>query len=156
MIIEQVLAAGPTGAAPTIGSWIGGRPDEVSDAPTIDVHDPATGRLIARVVEAGEAGVERAVAAAQVAAIAWRAVPARERASLVAAFAERIAAHADDLAQLDSLDSGNPVTAMRADVAKGVRSMTDAAGLALQVKGEVVPLPGCTTRSASRGAWSDG
>ncbi|MGK2850604.1 MAG: aldehyde dehydrogenase family protein [Candidatus Limnocylindrales bacterium] len=142
MITERVLAEGLAGAAPTIGSWIGGTAEAAADAATIDVHDPATGRLIARVAEAGETGVERAVAAAEIAAAHWRTVPARERSTLVSAFADRIAAHADDLARLDSLDTGNPITAMRADVAKGVRSMADAAGLALQVKGEVIPLPG--------------
>ncbi len=50
--------------------------------------------------------------------------------------------HADDLARLDSLDTGNPITAMRADLIKGIRSLTDAAGLALEIKGEVFPLPG--------------
>lgn len=142
MIIERVLADGPSDVVETTGSWIGGAVHGAVDATTIDVHDPATGRLIAHVAEAGQAGVERAVAAAEVAAAAWRTVPARERSTLVSAFADRIAAHADDLARLDSLDTGNPITAMRADVAKGVRSMTDAAGLALQVKGEVLPLPG--------------
>ena len=52
------------------------------------------------------------------------------------------AANADRLALLDSLDTGNPLTAMRADITKGARSMSDAAGLALQMKGEVFPLPG--------------
>lgn len=141
MITERVLADRSMDAAPTIGSWIGGAAIADTDA-TIEVHDPATGRLIARVAEAGQAGVEQAVADAEVAASAWRTVPARERSTLVSAFADRIAEHAEDLARLDSLDTGNPITAMRADVVKGIRSMTDAAGLALQVKGEVVPLPG--------------
>jgi betaine-aldehyde dehydrogenase len=51
-------------------------------------------------------------------------------------------AHADRLALLDTVDTGNPLTAMRADVTKGARLLGDAAGLALQVKGEVFPLPG--------------
>ncbi len=100
-------------------------------------------RLIARIAEAGEPGVDRAVSAAERAAFpAWRATPARDRAALVQELAERVAEHADDLAMLDSLDTGNPLTAMRADLIKGVRSLTDAAGLALQIKGEVFPLPG--------------
>ena len=57
-------------------------------------------------------------------------------------FAARVRAEADQLALLDTLDSGNPLTAMRADVTKGVRLMGDAAGVALQIKGETFPLPG--------------
>ncbi|HUQ78468.1 MAG TPA: aldehyde dehydrogenase family protein [Patescibacteria group bacterium] len=142
MLIERVLAGGGTSDPATFSSWIGGAFDERPDAERIDVLDPATSRRIAVVTEAGTAGVGRAVAAAEEAAPAWRATPARERAALVQELAHRVAASADRLALLDSLDTGNPLTAMRADIDKGVRSLSDAAGLALQVKGEVFPLPG--------------
>jgi len=67
---------------------------------------------------------------------------------MVSALAARIAERADDLARLDTLDTGNPITAMRADVAKGIRLLTEATGLALEVKGQTFPLPGLhyTTR----------
>ncbi len=142
MLTERVLAARGDHEPATFSSWIGGAFDEPRDAEMLDVLDPATSTRIARVAEAGSAGVDRAVAAAERAAPAWRAIPARERASLVQQLAGRVAASADRLALLESLDTGNPLTAMRADIDKGVRSMSDAAGLALQVKGEVFPLPG--------------
>ena len=142
MISERVLAGPDGGDVPALGSWIGGR--LVSSAPgsSVDVLDPATSRTIARVGEAGEAGVREAVAAAEAAAAGWRVTPARDRAAMVQALAGAVAAQAEQLARLDSLDTGNPLAAMRADVAKGVRSMGDAAGLALQMTGEVFPLPG--------------
>ena len=142
MLSTEILDAA-AGDAPVVGSFVGGlgaaRRD---DAPSIDVHDPASGRLIARLVEAGEDGVERAVRAGEAAFPAWRRTPARDRAALVAELADRIAASAEDLARLDSVDTGNPITAMRADVAKGVRLLREAAGLALEVKGTTFPLPG--------------
>jgi betaine-aldehyde dehydrogenase len=130
------------GEPATFSSWVGGAFDDPGDAPRIDVLDPATSTVIGRVAEAGPAGVGRAVAAAERAAPAWRATSARDRAALVQQLAQRVAANADRLALLDCLDTGNPLTAMRADIDKGVRSLSDAAGLALQVKGEVFPLPG--------------
>lgn len=142
MLMERVLATSGTGDPAPFSSWVGGAFDEPRDADLIDVLDPATSVRIARVVEAGAPGVGRAVAAATAAAPAWRAIPARERAALVQELAQRVAANADRVALLDSLDTGNPLTAMRADIDKGVRSLSDAAGLALQVKGEVFPLPG--------------
>jgi len=142
MITEIVLSPEPGSDVPSLGSWIDGAFDDSRVNGTIDVSDPATSRLIARVAEAGEDGLARAVAAAESAFPAWRTTPARDRAALVQALADRIATNADRLAQLDSLDTGNPITAMRADIAKGVRTMSDAAGLALQMKGEVFPLPG--------------
>jgi betaine-aldehyde dehydrogenase len=142
MIIERVLSAAAGGGVPTLGSWIGGAPAAPDAGDTIDIHDPATGRPVARISEAGPGGVGRAVMAAAAAYPAWRGTPARERAAIVQRLADRIATHADRLAELDSLDTGSPISAMRADVAKGVRNMSDAAGLALQMKGEVYPLPG--------------
>ena len=143
MTAQAMLQAARTGEDLVLGSFIGGRlEDPDPDAPRIDVLDPATGRRIARIADAGEAGVARAVAAAEAAFPAWRKVPARDRGALVAELARRVAAQADDLAALDSLDTGNPYAAMRADVDKGVRLMSDSAGLALQATGTVFPLPG--------------
>ena len=144
MISERVLAASANGEVPILGSWVDGRADgaDAERDGLIEVLDPSTSRPIARIVEAGEPGVHRAVEAADAARPGWRATPARDRAALVQQLAERVAANADALAALDSLDTGNPLTAMRADLTKGVRTMNDAAGLALQMTGEVFPLPG--------------
>ncbi len=142
MILEHVDALGSDVSPPVLGSFIDGRVETDGVGGTIDVLDPATGRVLARTAEAGAPGVDRAVASARGAFPAWRRVPARERAELVAELARRVTANAEVLARLDTLDTGNPMTAMRADVAKGARQLTEAAGLALQVKGETFPLPG--------------
>jgi acyl-CoA reductase-like NAD-dependent aldehyde dehydrogenase len=143
LISERILARPTDGSVPTIGSFIDGRLLEPSDPNgLIDVLDPATSRPIARIEDAGEAGVARAVAAGERAFPAWRRMPARDRAALVVELGRRIAERAGDLARLDSLDTGNPLAAMAADVTKGVRLLGDAAGLALEVKGQTFPLPG--------------
>ena len=150
MISDRLLDA-DTGDAPVLGSFIGGHVEERpghDGADRIEVRDPATGTPIARIVEAGPTGVGAAVEAGTAAFNSWRRVPARERGALVGELARRIADHADALSRLDSLDTGNPLTAMRADVDKGVRLMGDSAGLALEAKGQTFPLPGLhyTTR----------
>ena len=78
----------------------------------------------------------------------WRRTPARDRAALIQELARRVKAQTDALALLDTLDTGNPLTAMIPDIAKGVRLMGDAAGVALELKGTTYPLPGLhyTTR----------
>src|SRR5207237_642304 len=106
------------------------------------VMDPATGKTIARVAEAGSTGVARAVAAGQASFPKWRAVAPRDRAALVQQLAQRIEDNADRLALLDTIDTGNPLSAMKQDLVKGVRTMRDAAGLALQMTGLTFPLPG--------------
>jgi len=143
MIAREVLDAVAAGEPPVLGSFIGGRLEGPGpDDTLVDVLDPASGRTIARIPDAGEAGVSRAVSAAEAAFPAWRKVPARDRGALVAELGRRIEANGDVLAALDSLDTGNPLAAMRADVTKGARLMGDSAGLALQVTGTVFPLPG--------------
>ncbi len=149
MLLDDLLGPRESDAPPpTVGSFIAGRRFDPGGAETIDVCDPATGRLLARIAEAGPAGVAQAVEAGRAAFPGWRRTPARERAALVTRLATRLAERADDLAWLDSVDTGNPITAMRADVAKGLRQLTDAAGLALEIKGDTFPLPGLhyTTR----------
>ncbi|MDP9282639.1 MAG: aldehyde dehydrogenase family protein [Chloroflexota bacterium] len=142
VIAERVLEprAGPD--APRLSSFISGRYDDGDSAGDFEVFDPATGKLIARVAEAGPAGVDRAVAAGEAAFAAWRAMPARDRAALVQELAQRIERNAERLAHLDTLDTGNPLSAMKQDLTKGVRTMRDAAGLALQMTGLTFPLPG--------------
>ena len=153
LIAERVLESRAGAAVPRLSSFIGGRYDE-SDATgdDIDVLDPASGTLIARVAEAGPAGVDRAVAAGEAAFAAWRATPARDRGALVQRLAQRIQKNAEHLAHLDTLDTGNPLSAMQQDLTKGVRTMNDAAGLALQMTGLTFPLPGLHyTQGSPRG-----
>lgn len=147
MVTESVLATLDGAPAPALASFIGGRAESRGGA-SFPVHDPATGALLATVEEAGAAGVAAAVDAGKAAFEGWRRTPARDRAALIAELARRIKAQTDQLALLDTLDTGNPLTAMIPDVAKGIRLMGDAAGVALEVKGTTYPLPGLhyTTR----------
>ncbi|HSL76233.1 MAG TPA: aldehyde dehydrogenase family protein, partial [Candidatus Limnocylindrales bacterium] len=73
---------------PTLGSIIGGTLKDPSTDDLIAVGDPATGRPLATIEDAGSAGVDAAVTAAAVAARDWRRTPARERGALVASLAD--------------------------------------------------------------------
>lgn len=131
------------GEIPTFGSFIGGAlRDPDPTAQLIDDLDPATGQTIARIADTADVGVADAVAVAARASRGWAAIPARERGAMVAELGRRVAANAAALARLDAIDTGNPLSAMEADVTKGARLLGDAAGLALQVTGTVYPLPG--------------
>jgi acyl-CoA reductase-like NAD-dependent aldehyde dehydrogenase len=141
MLLDALVDRRAAAEVPVLGSFIGGVPTAPGDT-LIDVDEPATGRRLARIEDAGTRGVDAAVAAATIAAATWRRTPARERGALVGELAGRITANAERLATLDTLDTGNPIMAMRADVAKGARLMVETAGLALEVKGETFPLPG--------------
>ena len=59
------------------GEWIDG------EAAPVDVHDPASGELLASVASASSAQVEQAVAAAQIAFQSWSKLLAKERAAIL-------------------------------------------------------------------------
>jgi acyl-CoA reductase-like NAD-dependent aldehyde dehydrogenase len=118
---------------------IGGQLSNASDGGTYASTDPATGDALGDVPDATPADVDAAVTAAQRAATAWRGVAPTERAARIRAFADAVEAHAGELAVLDALDSGNPVTAMESDLSMTATLMRMYADWALELKGETIP-----------------
>jgi phenylacetaldehyde dehydrogenase len=93
----------------THGHWIGGRhePDDV--AGRLDVEDPATGAVIARVGLADAGHVDRAVAAARRAlAGPWGRMTHDERTKLMLRYAELCERDAAQFTELAVLDNGMP------------------------------------------------
>lgn len=75
----------------------------------LDVTDPATGNLIARVPDSGAAQARAALDAAHAAFPAWRKVPAKQRAQIIKRWNDLVLAHQDDLGALISLEQGKPL-----------------------------------------------
>ncbi|MFD0413451.1 aldehyde dehydrogenase family protein [Streptomyces sp. NPDC127108] len=82
--------------------------DTARDA-LLDVVDPATEEVIARAPAGCAADVDRAVAAAVAAQPAWAALPVAERVARIGAWADAIAAHADELADIERREMGKPL-----------------------------------------------
>ena len=89
--------------------FIGGEFVDALDGATMDVVNPFDGSVLAKVAEAKAADVDRAVDAAAKAFPAWRATPAMQRGRLLGKLADAIEAHAEELAQIESLDTGHPI-----------------------------------------------
>jgi 1-pyrroline dehydrogenase len=77
----------------------------------MDVLNPATGETLAEVPDGGEADVARAVTAAEAARRDWGRRPPGERAGVLLALADLLAAHGDELASLESANVGKPLEA---------------------------------------------
>jgi aminobutyraldehyde dehydrogenase len=75
------------------------------------ILDPASGRCIAEVPEAGPRQVESAVAAADKAASAWAQTSPKDRAALLLRIADRIEADGAAFAKLESDNTGKPLAA---------------------------------------------
>jgi 2-formylbenzoate dehydrogenase len=110
-----------------------------STGSTFEVFDPFTGQVVARVPDATHEDVDRAVEAAASARAAWRDTTALERATLVCRFADAVEQHGEELALLDTIDAGSPISNSRFDVQIAVAQMRMYAGFALEMKGATIP-----------------
>jgi acyl-CoA reductase-like NAD-dependent aldehyde dehydrogenase len=122
---------------------IGGERLDAADGRTRETLDPATGRRIAEVPQAGAEDVGRAVAAARQAFDdgRWSGTAAARRTRAMLALADAIEAHADELAELESLDNGKPVKlAKRVDVALAAEHLRYFAGWPTKIEGETLPV----------------
>jgi len=106
----------------------------------LEVHDPASGELVATTWQAGPAELERATAAAVEAFGATRRLASFERRDALAHVAERISTDADELAELLSRESGKPIRDARVEVARGALTFRIAAEEAQRINGEWLPL----------------
>jgi acyl-CoA reductase-like NAD-dependent aldehyde dehydrogenase len=122
---------------------IGAERLDAADGRTFDTLDPSTGREIAQVALAGPEDVARAVAAAR-AAFAdgpWSSMPAAGRERLMHKLADAIEAHAEEIAQIESLDNGKPVgLAQYVDVNGAVGHLRYFAGWPSKIEGSVLPV----------------
>lgn len=82
----------------------------------IEVINPATGKVFAQVPDCTQAQLDEAVAAAKVAFRAWKKVPVAERQAMVRKASEVLAAHANELARLFTLEQGRPVDAAKQEI----------------------------------------
>jgi aldehyde dehydrogenase (NAD+) len=103
--------------------------------------DPATEQPLARVAAGDAADIDAAVHAARAALHGpWGRMRASERGELLLRFADRIRTHAEQLIELESLDAGKPVSAIRRqDLPAVLDTLTYYAGWADKVNGQVIP-----------------
>jgi aldehyde dehydrogenase (NAD+) len=119
---------------------------------TFATINPATGEEICQVAEADSADVDKAVTAARAAFEKgpWKKMNASERGRLLNRLADLIEQNADELAALESLDNGKPVSVAKAvDVAATAGCYRYFAGWADKVQGRTIPVDGnflCYTR----------
>jgi aldehyde dehydrogenase (NAD+)/betaine-aldehyde dehydrogenase len=121
--------------------FIGGQFVDALDGGTVEVLNPHDGTLLAEVAQARAADVDRAVDAASDAFPAWAARSAAERGRLLGRLADAIEDHAEELARLESTDTGHPLKDTTIlDVPRTAATFRYFAGMADKVEGSVVPV----------------
>lgn len=118
------------------GLFIGNRWVSPSDGGSFTSINPSNMSKLADVPAASEADVDHAVGAAKKAFNEWSRVSIKERARCLELLADKIEEHADELALLDAIDSGNAIVGMRGDMTWTADWLRYCAGLISEIKGE--------------------
>ncbi|GAB2506293.1 aldehyde dehydrogenase [Arenimonas alkanexedens] len=123
-------------------AFIDGQYVDAASGKTFDCASPIDGRVLARVAECGSEDIDRAVKAARRSfdAGSWSNARPAQRKKVILRFARLLEQHADELALLDALDMGKPVSdALNVDVAASVRCLAWTGEAIDKVYGEVAP-----------------
>src|ERR1700719_1391406 len=120
------------------GKWVA-----AASGKTFEVTNPATGHVIARVAEGDAADVDAAVQAARRAfeSSPWASMTPSDRAKIIWRIGDLVSKYQDELAELESLDNGKPMTvAKAADVPLAADIFQYMAGWCTKIEGKTIPL----------------
>ncbi|MEK6373744.1 MAG: aldehyde dehydrogenase [Acidobacteriota bacterium] len=93
-----------------LANFIAGRFEPPRSGTYLDDIDPATEEVIAHIPDSDERDVDDAVQAAKQAFPAWSRTPAAERSKMLLKLADLIEQNLDELARIESTDSGKPLS----------------------------------------------
>lgn len=117
------------------GSW-----HSPATGQTLTLENPSSGQPLTDIARGGKADIDQAVAAArQALAGPWGRMPAFERGRLMMNLAALVNERSEDLARIESLDVGKPLSQARADVRALARYFEFYAGAADKITGETIP-----------------
>ncbi len=126
------------------GNFVDGRETDPGDGPLIDVRNPATGLVIARIQNSTPKDIDEAMRSARAAfnGREWGGMPIRARARLINKLADVFEENLNDLYRLETLNNGRPVSETRAQLSRLPDFFRYFAGLALARRDDVIPVEG--------------
>lgn len=125
--------------------YINGEFVESVSGKTFDTPNPATGKTLATVYEAGKEDIDLAVRAAREAFEKgpWSKMSAAKRSRLMYKLADLMEEHQEELAMLETLDNGKPIRETKnADIPLSIEHMRYYAGWATKIVGQTIPVSG--------------
>ncbi len=122
--------------------FIDGQWTDAASGKTLQTPDPATGETLATIAEADAEDINRAVSAARRAFDGpWSRLTPSERGRIIWKIGDLILEHADELAQIESLDNGKPYAVARAaDVPLAADLFHYMAGWATKIEGNTIDI----------------
>ena len=119
---------------------IGGAWQPPRGGASLELVNPSEGRALCRIARGGAADVDEAVAAAAAALDGpWGAMPALERGRILTRLGQLVLERVEDLARIEALDVGKPLSQARADALALARYCEFYGGAADKVMGETIP-----------------
>ncbi|WP_236795518.1 aldehyde dehydrogenase [Amycolatopsis sp. GM8] len=121
--------------------YLGGRWVDGPEGKTLETHDPSTGLHLSKVPAAGSSELDSAVRAARQAVDGgeWSRLTPADRQKVIWRLGDLMVEHADELAALESLDTGKPLRDSRFfDVLNAASSFHYCAGWATKLNGETI------------------
>jgi succinate-semialdehyde dehydrogenase / glutarate-semialdehyde dehydrogenase len=116
------------------GEWV-----QADSGQTLEVRNPATGELIARVPNGGANETRRAITAAEQAMRGWRKALPKERARVLRALYELMLEHIDDLALIMTAEQGKPLVESRGEILYAAGFIEWFSEEAKRVYGDIIP-----------------
>jgi malonate-semialdehyde dehydrogenase (acetylating) / methylmalonate-semialdehyde dehydrogenase len=113
------------------GSWV-----KSSGTTLLDVKNPATGELLAKVPLSTAEDVDAAVKAAQAAFPAWSATPPVQRARFLFKLKTLFDEHKEEIAGICTSEHGKTLSESRNDFGRGIENIEHAAGIPALMMGE--------------------
>lgn len=119
---------------------IGGAWAPPASGETIEVTNPATGEVTARVSRSDRTDVDRAVRAAERSFAGWAGTSAKQRARLMHGAADRVRENLEEISRLLTMEMGKPLQDSRKEVQHSAEVLDFFAEEGLRVEGEVAPV----------------
>ena len=127
-----------TPATRLLDNYVAGRFTPAASDEALDVTNPATGAVLARVPLSSAADLDAAVRAAREALPAWRAVSVIERGRRLFALREGLDARRDELARSVTTEMGKTLDDARAEVARMIEMVECACAIPTTMQGRVL------------------
>ncbi|MGA9572689.1 MAG: NAD-dependent succinate-semialdehyde dehydrogenase [Lysobacterales bacterium] len=121
------------------GAYIDGQWTASDEGATLDVLNPATGEVIARVASCGTAETRRAIEAAQAAQTGWRQTPIKTRSAILRKWFNLMMENQEDLAQILTAEQGKPLAEARGEIAYGASYIEWFAEEGKRIYGDTIP-----------------
>jgi succinate-semialdehyde dehydrogenase/glutarate-semialdehyde dehydrogenase len=118
------------------GKWV-----DADDGALFEVDNPATQLVIAQVANLGPKSAIQAIAAAERALPAWRALTAKARSVILKKWFDLIHLHADDLARIMTAEQGKPFAEAKGEITYGASFVEWFAEQAKRVMGDTIASP---------------